>query len=333
MSDDKNFIDVRSPIDPASPRFNDRFRLFIRSRGLAYQTEKTYVTWANRFIRHMAYGSMAEFNVSDIETFLNYQANERSCSVNTQRTVLNVLVFLFREFLKINTENLAFDCASVKRKVPVVLSKQKAQNVISHISGLQKLVVLLLYGCGLRISEAIRLRVKDIDFANEAIYIMEAKGGKSRRTLFPRAITEDLKKKVDRVEETFEADSLAGKAGVYLPDALQRKYPKAQYEFGWQYLFPSDSFSIDPRSGIERRHHIGSRQIQRAIKKAAACARIHKRISCHTFRHSFATELLRQGTDIRNIQETLGHSSIETTQIYNHVVGIHERGMVSPIDF
>lgn len=325
-------IDVRAAL-PAKPvSFLDQFRVFIRSKGLAYTTEKTYVLWARKFINYSKYQSPKDFRLPDVEVYLNHLAQQRFCSPNTQTTVLNALIFLFREFLGFDTEGLSFNYARRKPKIPVVLSKTEALETISRLQSLHKLIAQLMYGSGLRVSEAIRLRVKDIDFANGGLFIMEAKGNKSRRTFLPNAAIEPLRDQIESVKHLLESDKAIGKAGVYMPDALTKKWPKAQFELGWQYVFPSNVYSIDPRSGIERRHHISPDQIQRAIKKAARKAGINKRVTCHTFRHSFATELLRQGSDLRNIQEILGHSSIETTQIYTHVIGIHERGMQSPVD-
>jgi len=327
-----NVMDVRAPIERNSSKFIDQFRYYIRSKGLAYTTEKTYVLWVKRFINFSGYRSPSDFQVADIEPFLNFLAQERFCSPNTQALALNALVFLFRNFLGLNTENLSFEHAKRKPKVPVVLSREEAQRIISNLSGSQKLAAQIMYGSGLRVSEVIRLRIKDIDFDNAGLYVMEAKGNKSRRTLLPTSLQEPLRQQIEFSKQLFEADKQNGKAGVYMPDALGKKWPNAQYELRWQFVFPSQKYSLDPRSGIERRHHISADQIQRAVKKAVNKAEIMKRVTCHTFRHSFATELLRQGTDLRSIQEILGHSSIETTQIYTHVVGLHERGMVSPVD-
>ena len=325
-------MDVRAPIARNSNKFIDQFRYFIRSKGLAFTTEKTYVLWVRRFINFCKYSGPQDFLVTDIERFLNFLAQERCCSPNTQAIALNALVFLFREFLGLNTENLSFDHAKRKPKVPVVLSNNEAKLILSQLSGIHKLAAQIMYGSGLRVSEVIRLRIKDIDFDNAGLYVMEAKGNKSRRTLLPSSLQAALVKQIDFAKQLFKADQAIGKAGVYMPDSLGKKWPNAQYELRWQFVFPSQKYSIDPRSGIERRHHISADQIQRAIRNATNQAGLMKRVTCHTFRHSFATELLRQGTDLRNIQEILGHSSIETTQIYTHVVGLHERGMVSPAD-
>ena len=332
MEPPKDYIDVRAEISPLSNRFFDRFRLFIRSKNLAYTTEKTYCMWVRRFIKEAGYKDHSQLAVKDVPTFLTRLANEQYCSVNTQRTALNALVFLFREYLQQSTEGLDFEFAKRQRRVPVVLSQREAKAIISELDGKRKLMVQLMYGCGLRINEVVRLRIKDIDFDNHGLYVMDSKGGKSRRTLLPTSLIEPLKLHKEIARHLYQKDVDSNRAGVYLPDALNRKYPKAQYELAWFFLFPSNKYSVDPRSGVERRHHTQGQQVQRAVKKAVGKLGIAKRVSCHTFRHSFATELLRQGTDLRNIQEILGHSSIETTQIYTHVVGLHERGMVSPVD-
>jgi len=327
-----NEIEVRRFIEPNSPRFSDQYRLFIRARGLAYTTEKAYMHWASRFVRFMNYQSQKDFSVDDINLFLSNLGNSRNCSINTQKIALNALVFLFREYLKQEVGDLAFQYATKPRKIPIVLSAREATAIINCLTGRKQLIVKLLYGSGLRISEALNLRVKDIDFDNGGINIMEGKGSKSRRTFLPKNCIDELNAQVDYVGNLSKADKAIGKSGAYMPDALGRKLPNAQYELIWQYLFPADHYSKDPRSGVERRHHFGAQQIQRAIKVATSRAGVTKRVTCHTFRHSFATELLRNGTDIRAIQELLGHTSIETTQIYTHVVGVLNRGVVSPAD-
>jgi integron integrase len=325
-------IDTRNTINRASVGFKDRYRLFIRSKGLAYATEKTYCHWAARFIRQMRYKNEGDLCVDHINYFLSELSNTRGCSINTQRTALNALVFLFREFLQVDVGQLSFQHARKPKKIPIVLSKGEAQAIINNITGRRNLIIKILYGSGLRISEAVNLRVKDIDLENGGLFVMEGKGYKSRRTLLPNSLVEPLKRQIEFVKNQFKADKAIGMAGVFMPDALNKKLPNAQYELAWQYLFPADHYSVDPRSGVERRHHFGAQQVQRSIKVATHDAGVHKRVTCHTFRHSFATELLRQGTDLRTIQELLGHTSIETTQIYTHVVGLNQRGIVSPVD-
>ena len=325
-------IDTRHYIQPNSPKFSDRYRLFIRAKGLAYSTEKTYYQWASRFIKFMRYKSDTDFCVEHINAFLSELGNAQQCSINTQKTALNALVFLFREFLKMDVGQLSFQHASKPRKIPIVLSQQEASLILSKIKGRKQFIAKILYGCGLRIAEAVNLRVKDIDIANGGVFVMEGKGYKSRRTLLPKSLIEPLTSQVEFVKNQLQADKAINMAGVFMPGALSKKMPNAQYELAWQYLFPADHYSVDPRSGIERRHHFGAQQIQRAIKLATHKSGVNKRVTCHTFRHSFATELLKQGTDLRTIQELLGHSSIETTQIYTHVVGLNNRGIISPVD-
>ncbi len=326
-------MDVRAPIPAQSGKFMDRFRRFIRARNLAYKTEKTYCFWVRRFVRFHGYQSVEQMHPRDLEAFLSHLAVDLSCAVNTQRTALNAVVFMFREFLgREMPEDLAFRHAATPRKLPTVLTQSEARTVIDLLEGQHKLAVQLMYGCGLRVMEAVRLRVKDIDFTNTCLWVQETKGGKARRTLLPNALIKPLRNQLEHVKHLHAMDLEAGYGGVYLPDALARKYPAAPFELKWKYIFPADKYSVDPRSGTRRRHHVNERQIQRAVKRASAVAAIAKRVSCHTFRHSFATELLKAGTDLRTIQELLGHSSIETTQIYTHVVGTHQRGVVSPVD-
>lgn len=325
-------MDVPKPVSSQSSRFMDHFVVFLRARGLAYRTEKTYCQWVRRFIRYHKFREASHMQVEHIVPFLNHLVVDRQCSINTQRTALNALVCLFREFMQMEVGELMFNHARKPRKLPTVLNSGEAQAVIAHLSGNHRLLVQLMYGSGLRVMEAVRLRVKDVDFSNGGLFVQEAKGGKSRRTLLPNRLIPLLKEQVSHVAHLHATDLAARRGSVYLPDALARKYPQAPYELAWQYLFPANKYSIDPRTGVERRHHIGEHQIQRAVKIAVHHSGINKRVTCHTFRHSFATELLRQGTDLRNIQEILGHASLETTQIYTHVVGLHERGMVSPVD-
>jgi integron integrase len=204
--------------------------------------------------------------------------------------------------------------------------------VISKLDGVYKLAVSLMYGSGLRVMEAMRLRIQDVDFANNCIVVRESKGMKWRRTLLPQTLIPALKTQIERVLALHKQDLADGFGSVYLPFALERKYPKAATAPGWQYLFPAQGLSVDPRSQIKRRHHLGEQQMQRHVRQAIVDAQIYKKAGCHTFRHSFATNLLRNGTDIRSIQEMLGHSDLATTQIYTHVVGVHERNVFSPMD-
>jgi integron integrase len=268
----------------------------------------------------------------EIEHFLEYLSVTRNVCGNTQKVALNALIFLYREFMKIDVQNLKFRYATKPRKLPTVFTHPEAQSVINLLIDKQKICVQLMYGCGLRISETTRLRIQDIDFGSNCILVHETKGDKSRRTLLPQTLVTPLKHQVKSSLLLHETDLSNGFGSVFLPGALSRKYPKAEFEPAWQYLFPANNLSVDPRTSVARRHHISEQSVQRRVKQAIRKLGIMKKAGCHTFRHSFATRLLEAGTDLRNIQELLGHSDISTTQIYLHVVGLHERGIVSPVD-
>jgi integron integrase len=324
--------DVRAPINSKSSKFMDRFRLFIRARHLAYKTEQTYCYWVYFYIRFHSKRNPKEMAAPEIEQFLEFLSTDRNVAANTQKTALNALVFLYEKFLGMKVGELRFQYARKPRQVPTVFSHKEATDVLSYLHGAPWLAASLMYGSGLRVSEVTRLRVQDIELTAGYIMVREGKGAKSRRTLLPESLVTRLQRQLDFVGAQHQQDLAEGYGSVYLPDALARKYPRAPFEPGWQYLFPASHYSIDPRSNITRRHHIGEQQIQRAVRKAIQRAGILKKSGCHTFRHSFATRLLEQGVDLRNIQETMGHNDISTTQIYTHVVGLHERGMRSPVD-
>lgn len=324
--------DIRPSISSASPRFMDRFRLFIRARHLAFKTEKTYCYWVLTFIRFHKMKNPTEMSKREVEAFLEYLSTQRNVAPNTQKTALNALVFLFHKFLNTELGELKFSHAQKPRQLPTVMTHQEALLVISKLKGSTQLIATLMYGSGLRVSEATRLRIQDVDIPSKCIWVREAKGMKSRRTLLPGSAEERLKAQQTFVRAQHTKDRQDGFGSVYLPYALDRKFPNASFETGWQYLFPASDYSVDPRSGITRRHHVGERSVQRAVRAAINECGIYKKVSCHTFRHSFATRLLENGTDLRNIQELLGHTNISTTQIYTHVVGTHQRGIQSPAD-
>lgn len=324
--------DVRPPIAANSTRFMDQFRIFIRGRHYSFKTEKTYCFWVLSFIRFHKLKHPKDMSNTEIEAFLEYQSVTRHVSNNTQKTALNALIFMYREFLNIEIIGLKFSYAVKPRQLPTVFTHTEAQDIINQLNQKTKLPAQLMYGCGLRISEATRLRIKDIDFSSKCLLIRESKGDKSRRTLLPQSLLNDLSHQIESSLLLHQQDLTRGFGSVYLPNALARKYPTAEFEDKWQYLFPACTLSLDPRTNITRRHHISEQSVQRSVKQAINKIGLMKKAGCHTFRHSFATRLLEAGTDLRNIQELLGHSDISTTQIYLHVVGLHERGIISPID-
>ncbi|MDX1303506.1 integron integrase [Photobacterium sp.] len=325
-------MDVPPPININSNNFLHQFRAFIRSRGLAYTTEKTYIHWVKRFIYYQGYTARNEINAEHIHRYLDHLAVEMNVSPNTQKTALNALVFLCREFLHQNTEQLSFKRATKKTKLPVVFSHQEAKAVIAHIPLPYQLAAQLMYGSGLRINESLRLRIQDIDLKTSSLTVRNGKGNKDRQTLLPKTLHDGLHEQMNHVRSLHNQDLRNGFGEVYLPYALSRKYAGKAKQIGWQYLFPARELSIDPRSSRKMRHHITDRTLQSYVKKAIFKAEVVKQAGCHTFRHSFATRLLENGTDLRNIQELLGHADIKTTQIYTHVAGLHHSGVISPLD-
>lgn len=324
--------DVAPPLPAKPTRFMDRLRAFMRARHLAYRTEKTYCLWIRDFIRYSGRRHPESMGPEDVDAWLSYLANQRHVSINTQKTALNAVVFMYQQFLKVELGSLQFQKTSRGRKLPAVFTHDEAMAVLSALNGIHYILSALMYGSGLRVMEAVRLRVQDIDFNEGCLIVREAKADKWRRTLLPRALVQPLKTQVEYALALHQQDLQEGFGEVYMPFALDRKYPSAAKSPAWQYAFPAQRRAIDPRSGVTRRHHIGEQQVRRAVGSALRQAGIHKKASCHTFRHSFATNLLKAGTDIRSIQELMGHNDIGTTMIYTHVVGSHERGVASPLD-
>lgn len=325
-------MDIPAPIPAKPTRFLDQLRSFIRSRNLAYKTEKTYVAWIKRYIRFNGLRHPSELGSVEVEAFLSHLAVHGNASVNTQRTALNALVFLYREFLGEKLEELDFKLAGKARRLPTVFSPTEVKAVIDNLTDEYQLLAKLMYGSGLRISESIRLRVKDIDFGMQQLIVRSGKGDKDRITLLPGSLIEPLRSQIRRTLRQHESDLEGGYGRVYLPNALEKKYPNAATEAAWQYVFPARELSVDPRSGVRRRHHMMDRTVQKAIKQAITAAGIRKKANSHVFRHSFATQLLEAGYDIRTIQKLLGHSDVRTTEIYTHVVRGGGFGVRSPVD-
>ena len=320
------------PPQTTKPRLLDQIRIACRRRNYSLSTEKAYVQWAKRYIIYHKKQHPAQLHAQHVQAYLSHLAVDRNVAGSTQNQALQALLFLYNHVLNINIErNQPFVRSRRPRNLPVVLSQDEVAAVLNHMAGIPALVARLLYGAGLRLLEALRLRVKDIDFQRHQLYVRQGKGLKDRRTIFPDQLVAPLRRHLNHVYLLHQEDLAEGFGTVAMPFALERKYPKANSSFAWQYAFPSNRRSIDPRANIERRHHLSPSAIQKPVKLAVQKANIHKKASCHTLRHSFATHLLEAGYDIRTVQELLGHKDVRTTMIYTHVMG---RGLAvkSPLD-
>ena len=305
----------------------------IRLRHRSLNTEKAYLSWLRRFREFIGSESPLHLNGTDLQDFLTHLAVERRVSSSTQSQALNALVFVYRHVLDKDIEN-AIDAVRARqmRRLPVVMTVQEVEQIFDKMSGVHRLMAMLAYGCGLRLAECLKLRIKDIDLERGVIIVRAGKGDKDRQTVLPERLKDDLIQYISSVRSLHEKDREQDINGVYLPDALDRKYPNAGKEWGWFWLFPSQSLSIDPRTLVVRRHHIHPASLQRAFKIAVQQAGIIKKVSVHTLRHSFATHLLENGYDIRTIQELLGHQNLQTTMIYTHVATKNILGVKSPLD-
>ncbi|HEY6094995.1 MAG TPA: integron integrase [Gallionellaceae bacterium] len=320
-----------SQSDP--PKLLDQLRDKIRVKHYSIRTETQYIHWVRRFILFHGKRHPRELGAKAVEAFLTHLATEGQVSASTQNQALSALLFLYREVLGIDLPWLD-DVVRAKKsqRLPVVLSRAEVSRVLERMEGTYGLMARLLYGTGMRLMECCRLRVKDVDFGQREILVREGKGNKDRVTMLPETLIHPLQEHLTRRRWLYEEDLGKGMAEVYLPDALARKYPNAATEWAWQYVFPSGSYSVDPRSGRERRHHIDEKLLQRAMKKAVSASGVAKLATPHTLRHSFATHLLENGYDIRTVQELLGHSDVSTTMIYTHVLNKGGKGVVSPLD-
>ncbi len=315
------------------PRLLDQVRFRIRRKNYSIRTEKAYVAWIRRFILFHNKSHPANLGANEIESFLTHLAVDRNVAASTQNQAMSALLFLYREVLKMDLPWLAdVERAKKPKHIPVVLSREEVKAVLAHLQGLPWLMASLLYGSGLRLMECIRLRVKDVDFGMNQIIVRDGKGKKDRVTILPEKLITPLSEQLDKAKIIHQQDLQRGFGSVYLPFALERKYPNASKSWGWQYVFPSARLSKDPRSDITRRHHVDEKVLQRAMQRAVRQAGIDKPASCHTLRHSFATHLLQAGYDIRTVQELLGHKDVSTTMIYTHVLNRGGRGVVSPLD-
>jgi integron integrase len=315
------------------PRLLEAVHQAIRTLHYSRRTEEAYVGWIRRFIYWSGKRHPATLGASEVSAFLSYLATERNVAAATQNQALAALLFLYRHVLGMELEWFD-DLVRAKRPVrlPVVLSPDEVSVLLGQLQGIRWLMASLLYGAGLRLMEYLRLRVKDIDFSYRQILVRSGKGGKDRVTMFPESTVQPVQKQLGHAKQLHEFDLREGFGETHLPNALARKYPRAGFEWGWQYLFPATKRSVDPDDAVIRRHHLHDSVLARALKEARRRAGIAKPISAHVLRHSFATHLLQSGYDIRTVQELLGHSDVSTTMIYTHVLNRGGRGVRSPLD-
>ena len=307
----------------------------IRFKHYSISTEKTYVHWIKHYIFFHNKKHPIEMAKNELEEYLTFLATKKHVSPTTQNQAFNAILFLYKEVLGIDTSewNVQALRAQERKHIPVVLTKDEVKEILQNLT-VYKLVVTLMYGCGLRMNEVLNIRVKDIDFGFDKLYVWDSKSLKDRTVPLPLKLKNELQVQVQKIQEMHEKDMIDGFGTVYLPFAYEKKYPKAKFETKWQYLFPMNKISKDPRSDTKRRHHIHPQTLGRNIKVAAQKANLNKRVTSHIFRHSYATHLLQAGIDLRSIQELLGHKSVETTMIYTHVVSeMNKTKLISPLDF
>lgn len=315
------------------PLLLDQVRSAIRLRHYSIRTEEAYVNVIRRFILYHQKRHPSEMGVDEVRQYLSHLATDDHVAASTQNVALAALLFLYREVLQIDLPLIdGVERAKRPQRIPVVLTSEEVKRVLAGLSGTHHLMASLLYGAGLRLMECVRLRVKDLDFDYRQIIVRDGKGEKDRRTIFPQPLMEPLRHHLAKIRLQHEEDVRLGCGSVYLPYALEHKYPNAATEWVWQYVFPAAKLSVDPRTGERRRHHASEDRLQKAVKRAIQEAGVEKRASCHTLRHSFATHLLEDGYDIRTIQELLGHADISTTMIYTHILNRGGRGVRSPLE-
>ena len=318
---------------PGEPLFLVQVANACRLRHLAYSTEQSYVSWVKRFILFHNQRHPKDMGPTEVRAFLTHLAVNRRVSASTQNQALNAIVFMYREVVRRDPGEFGeFDRAKRPKRLPVVLTKEEVKRVLVHIEGTHGLMARLLYGTGMRLMECVRLRIKDVDFTRGTITVRSGKGDKDRTTILPESIRERLESHIERLRGLYAQDREANLRGVELPSAYEVKSPNAGTSWPWQWVFPAREVSRDPRSGIVRRHHVLEDGLQRAMKRAVQLAQLSKPASCHMLRRSFATHLLESGTDIRTVQDLLGHSDVSTTQIYAHVMAKPGLGVRSPLD-
>ena len=312
----------------------DETRGVMRLRHYSYRTEKMYIYWMKQFFHFHGLRHPREMGAAEVEAFLTNLAVERKISASTQNQALAALLFLYREVLKINLPWLEqFTPAKKSNHLPVVLTKEEVNLILAELKGTNWIIANLLYGAGLRLTEALRLRVKDLDFSYKQITVRDGKGGKDRITVLPEIVIELLKQQLIEAKKIHERDLTLGLGQVEMPFALDRKYPNARREWKWQYVFPSKTLSKNPRTGATGRHHLSEASVQKPFRQVVVKTGMTKQASPHTLRHSFATHLLQNGQDIRTIQDLLGHKELTTTMIYTHVIQTNKLGIRSPADY
>jgi integron integrase len=324
--------DTRQPL-AAHPNLWERIAIAVRAKGYSLATERAYVHWSKRLALHHGKLHPARMTADDVQAFLNHLAVDRECSPSTCKQALCAILFLFRQVLGSDLPWLqGLEHPRGQPRLPCVLSQREVRQVLSRTSGLPGLILRLQYGTGLRMMEALRLRVKDLDLERRVLTVREGKGGKDRTTMVPESLLAELRTQLQERRRPHDIDLARGMADVELPHALARKLPTAGKLLAWQFVFPSPDYATCPRTGVIRRHHLHQVNVQRAMRRAVQAAGIRKRATVHTLRHSFATHLLESGSDIRTVQELLGHSDVSTTQIYTHVMTRGGTGTVSPLD-
>lgn len=319
-------------VDPKPRKLLDQVRDALRLKQYAYRTEETYVLWIRQYILFHNKRHPNEMGRLEVEAFLTHLAVKKHVAASTQNQALSAILFLYRYVLKIELTDINAVRAKQPRNLPTVLTPEEVRVVIAQMTGTYRLIIQLLYGTGMRMSEALSLRVKDIDFSQHQVIVRKGKGMKDRITMLPQSLIPDLQTHLQKVQTLHQQDLEQGYGSAWLPFALDRKYPNADRQWIWQWIFPSTRRIQNPDTETWQRYHLHETGLQKTLKQAVRTTKLTKRISCHTFRHSFATHLLQNGYDIRTIQELLGHKDVKTTMIYTHVLNRGGRGVISPLD-